>query len=617
MSNFLPEESLPDEIETCAENLHDSSGGSESLPDKELERLRQMLFARELALLEEVAKNQGEKDFNTQKVSEVLAESIILRSGKDRQLNIALEPLVDDILKASLSRRKNDFVNVLFPLIGPVIRKSIAETFLSMLGNVSQSLDVAFSWRGLRWRFESWRSGKPFNEIVLLHTVLYRVEQVFFIHSETGLPLSHVVNEEVAAQDVDMVSGMLTAIQDFVRDSFSGEETNNLDSLQMGDMSLIIEKNDVAYIACVVRGTPPANFRSLVQESLDLMMVEYAEPLADFSGDTSPFLTAIRYLQPLLLSRYSEEEKKIPFWAKAIPVVCLIVILFGASYIWYEKYTRNALLEKAVLSLNGYPGIIITNVIEHKDAPWEVLTFKDDLAPHPKEILERKGFLPDLLDLKTVPFISYDSDIILRRVKNAISPPDTVKMELTEDGTLILSGKASMTWMVQSRDAAMSIPGVKRVDVTRLSDPLIEQVLELVKDINGASIEFPLGKDFPVGENLVRLEKAVDHLVQLEKIAHKTGLVVSLTVYGHADTIGSEKRNYEISLARSKTVAALLYAKGSSIPISLYGMGSRFNKEESSQSNGTLYKGNQSSRRIELHVSLSRAVSADSLFENQ
>ncbi len=355
MSNFLSEESLPGETESPAVHRHDSSGYSEISQDKELERLRQMLFAREIALLKEVAQNQEAKQFNTEKVSEVLAESIILRAGKDRQLNIALEPVVDDILKASLSRRKNDFINVLFPLIGPVIRKSISETFLSMLGNFSQSLEVAFSWRGLRWRFESWRSGRPFNEIVLLHTVLYRVEQVFFIHSESGLPLSHVVNEEVAAQDVDMVSGMLTAIQDFVRDSFSSEEESSLDSLKMGDMSLIIEKNDTAYVACVVRGTPPTNFRKMLQESLELMMVEYAGPLSDFSGDTAPFLTAVRYLQPLLLSRYAQEEKRIPFWAKAVSVLCLVALLAGGGWFCYQKATRNAQLEKAVLSLNGHP----------------------------------------------------------------------------------------------------------------------------------------------------------------------------------------------------------------------------------------------------------------------
>ncbi|PID76632.1 MAG: flagellar motor protein MotB, partial [Deltaproteobacteria bacterium] len=273
---------------------------AEDLPDAELEQLRRMLFAREIELLEKLARRQGEK--HSERVSEVLAESFTMRAGKDNQLNLALEPVVDKIFKDSLNRRKNDFVNLLFPLIGPVIRKSIAESFLSMLGNFSQSLDVAFSWRGLKWRLEALRSGRPFNEIVLLHTVLYRVEQVFFIHSETGLALNHAVNEEITGKDADMVSGMLTAIQDFARDSFSGGSEDHLDSLKMGELLLIIEKREQAYLACVVRGTPPADLRKDLQETLDLMLVEYSVPLDEFSGDTAPFITAVRYLQPLLSS---------------------------------------------------------------------------------------------------------------------------------------------------------------------------------------------------------------------------------------------------------------------------------------------------------------------------
>ncbi|PIE03762.1 MAG: hypothetical protein CSA81_00590 [Acidobacteria bacterium] len=612
MSGFLSEESMPGGTKDPSEKSFDSSSDPAAFPhDKELDSLRQLLFARELALLEEVVRNQGEKKFNTEKVSEVLAESITLRAGKDRQINIALEPVVDDILKKSLSRRKNDFVKLLFPLIGPVIRKSISEALLSMLSNMSQSLEVAFSWRGLRWRFESWRSGKPFNEIVLLHSIIYRVEQIFFVHSETGLLLSHVVNEKVPAQDADMVSGMLTAIQDFVRDSFSGNEDNYLHSLHMGDISLIIEKNDMAYIACVVRGTPPADFRMSLQDSFDMMLVEYAEPLAGFSGDTSPFLTAVRYLQPLLLSRYTKEEKKIPFWAKSASLICLLGVLSWGGYIFHEKFTRNTAIKQAMLLLDKYPGIIVTDVTEHDDGPWEVLTFRDELAPFPEKILQKNGFSPDLLDFTTIPFISYDSSIILRRIRNVLSPPDTVTTEFKKNGTLVLTGEAPINWILHARDMARTVPGVKDVDFSALHNPLMDQAWQLIKDINGAYVLFPLGKDTPVGKELAKLEKVMDKLVQLEKIARKNDLVLSLAIYGHADAVGSEKKNYEISQARTKTVAARLYAKRSNILISTYGMGSEFSKDCSREN---LYTGDQSSRKIEFRVTLSRAVSANSLF---
>ncbi len=611
MSNFLSEESTSGGTKNPSEKNFDFSGNPPVSHDKELESLRQMLFARELALLEKVVHNQREKQPDAQRVSQVLAESITLRAGKDRQINIALEPIVDDIFKGSLSRRKKEFVNLLFPLIGPVIRKSITENLLSMLSNISQSLEVAFSWRGLQWRFESWRSGIPFNEIVLLHSVLYRVEQIFFIHSETGLLLSHVVNKEVPVQDADMVSGMLTAIQDFVQDSFSGGGDNSLRFLHMGDISLIIEKNDIAYVACVVRGTPPPGFRTSLQDSFDMMLVEYAKPLADFSGDTSPFLTAVRYLEPLLLSRYAKDEKKIPFWAKSVVVICLLAVLAWGSYAWYERFTRNTLITDAMLLLKGYPGIIVTNVVEHKNGPWEVLIFKDELAPPPEKILQESGFSPTLLDFKTVPFISYDSSTILRRIKNALSPPDTVKMELKKDGTLVLSGDASVSWILHSRDAGKMIPGVKHVDASKLYNPLIDQMWRLVTAINGTHIQFPLGKDIPVGEELVKLEEVVNKLVQLEEIAKQNNLELSLAIYGHADTIGSEKKNYEISQARAKTVAARLYARGSNILISIHGMGSKLSKGCSEKN---LHAGEQYDRRIELCVTLSKAVSVDNLF---
>lgn len=578
------------------------------LQDKDLERLRQLLFSRELELLKELEHNQREKEYHIEKVSEVLSESIALRSGKDNSLNVVLETIVDDIFKVSLKRRRNDFVNMLFPLIGPVIRKSISETFFSMLGNISQSLDVAFSWKGLKWRFESWRSGKSFNEIVLSRTVLYRVEQVFFIHSKTGLSLAHVQNDEVATQDADMVSGMLTAIQDFVKDGFS--EDSNLNSLNLGELTLVIEKNDVAFLVCVVRGIIPNEFRTTLAETLELMMVEYADLFDDFSGNTEPFLSSVRYLENLLISRRVEEATKLPFWTKAVPVGVLIFLLLWGIWAGYSKIARNALLEKAIATLHDQPGIILTNVIKHSNAPWDVLAFKDRLARSPEEFLKEKGFLPNLLNFKTVPFVSHDRSIILQRVKEALMPPKSVQIQLQEDGMLILSGNATLPWIVRSRNMAVSIPGVKSVDVSGLHDPLLKDVLALVEKINSSSIEFPLGKDTPVGENLVQLENVVADLVKLDQIAQKSNLSVALIVYGHTDASGSERRNYELSQARSKTVAAFLYAKGSKIPVTLYGMGAKFQKNDEKS-----HKAAQISRRIELKVSLSQAILGDNLFE--
>ena len=105
--------------------------------------------------------------------------------------------------------------------------------------------------------------------------------------------------------------------------------------------------------------------------------------------------------------------------------------------------------------------------------------------------------------------------------------------------------------------------------------------------------------------DLPRLRRVVDTLAELEKLAGDMGISVQLTVYGHADTLGNDKRNFEISQARARTLAAMLYAKGSSMPISLYGMGAEY-----ADKSATSPKGDQASRKVELRVHLSRSASA-------
>ena len=57
----------------------------------------------------------------------------------------------------------------------------------------NHALEHSMSWRGLKWRMEAWRTGRSFAEVVLCHTLVFRVEQVFLIHQPTGLLIQHIV----------------------------------------------------------------------------------------------------------------------------------------------------------------------------------------------------------------------------------------------------------------------------------------------------------------------------------------------------------------------------------------------------------------------------------------
>ncbi|MDR1777328.1 MAG: OmpA family protein [Desulfovibrio sp.] len=601
--------------------------------DEELVRLRNLLFRHEIALVERLRELQDNQRYNARKVSESLPEAIQLRTGKDQLMEHSLAPVVDDIVRTLLRKRRGDFVEALFPLMGPSIRKSMAESFRSMLGSFSKSMEMAFSWKGLRWRLEAIRSGKPFSEIVMLNTLVYRVEQIFFIHSQTGIPLVHLAFDEEQGKDADMVSSMFTAIQDFVRDCFAGGDSEGeLESLQLGDHTIVVEKGAQAYLACVVRGTPPASFREQLRTTLDSLLLEYAEPLSGFSGDTEPFAGAVHYLDDCLTSHFADDDKKIPWWGKAMPVF-LVAALVGAVGLYQyrqvledrerqaverERQAYESKLEEALNALRAAPGLLVINVAAGQGTPREATVLKDALAEAPEDALRRQGYDPDMFAFKVVPFISYDPSIVVRRVQRTISLPDTVSMSF-DKGTLSFSGVASLGWIVGARDQARALPGVERVDVSGLRDPAMDRISELIAQVEATVVEFALGKDTPVPEDAPKLQKAVDSLVELENIVKKMGFTVSLVIYGHADATGTDKRNYEISQARTRTVAAMLYGRGSSMSVAMYGMGASYPKdgqkegqaEQAPKHAGADARGDQSSRRVELRVHVLRSAAAD------
>src|SRR4029450_9844231 len=85
----------------------------------------------------------------------------------------ALAKPVTQALGAAGRENRQVIVDVLFPVIGPAIRKAIAEALRNLVADVNGAIESSFSVRGMRWRVEAWRSGVPYAQIVLKHTLTY------------------------------------------------------------------------------------------------------------------------------------------------------------------------------------------------------------------------------------------------------------------------------------------------------------------------------------------------------------------------------------------------------------------------------------------------------------
>lgn len=519
----------------------------------ELEELRQLIVAPEQEDIAEIRERMDNRERRAEDVSSVVAEAIQMRRehGDDRALAEALAPTIQETLRESVRRDPHVLADALFPVMGPAIRRSITETLRSMLESFNEALEHSLSARGIQWRVEAFRTGKPFAEIVLMHSLLYRAEQIFLIHRETGLVLSHVVAPAVAIQDPSMVAGMLSAIQQFVKDSFDSKRGDTLGSLDVGDLHVWIEEGPDTVIAAVIRGHAPASYRLALTEALENIQQRFATALDNFQGDAGPFRAAGEQLTHLLEAQYKEKKDRKKAPRAAIAVGALVLVLM-VGWIVYAAYARSE-WDKFADSLRGQPGIVVTYAGQ-SGGRFRVQGFRDPFAADPSQLLAQAGLNPSKADLELKPFYSMDDGMVAKRAASLLAPPASVQLSVS-GGSLHAVGSAPLRWIAHFEDRARWVPGVTAVDTSQLQDADTATLESMVLTFPVGSAEIEPGQ-----EN--SLFQAASKIRLILSQASNGSEIPGIEIVGHTDSTGVEGTNLLLSNQRADHVRGILLRAG-------------------------------------------------------
>src|SRR5947208_607813 len=111
----------------------------------------------------------------------------------------------------------------------------------------------------------------------------YLVEDVFLIHSDGRLIAHHSrkFREEI---DEDIFSGMLTVVQDFVKDSFKSRSRVGMKRLDFGDSKILIERSPHTFLATVVFGQEPKLLPLYMLQVLKEVEDRYGTVLEKWTG---------------------------------------------------------------------------------------------------------------------------------------------------------------------------------------------------------------------------------------------------------------------------------------------------------------------------------------------
>ncbi len=535
-------------------------GSSDLPPEESLRELRELLFGKERKSLHLLEENFFNPRLHAREVGRVLPLAISIRASEDDELVKALQLTVEEIIRISVRTKPEILVQALFPIIGTTIRKSIAGAIRDMMQTVSRTLDASFSPRSLKWRWEAFRTGKSFAEVVLLHT-MYKVEQIFLIHRSTGLLLDHVVADAAAAQDPDLVSAMFTAIRDFVKDSFasSTSEADNLETLQIGELSIRVEQGPDAILAAVIQGSSPPEYRARLQETLEKIHGDRTEELRNFQGDSSAFAPNRPDLESCLETRFEDGSTGRTGFSPilwALPAILFFLLAGWLFLSWRESHRWAQFLDR----LDNEPGIVVAQA-DKKDGKFRLTGLRDPLAADPATLFKEAGFDGADLDARWEPYIALAPTLVEKRAATLLHPPSTVSLRIEGD-TLKVDGAAPPEWIERSMRTALTVPGVAAIDVTSLKNTDETTISELKSQIEATKLLFEIqSADVQAGEES-KLDQLADRLKTMMTLAAKTGRTVRLVVSGNVDNTGPPDLNEELKRKRATAVAKLLSARG-------------------------------------------------------
>ncbi|MEL6139584.1 MAG: OmpA family protein [Cyanobacteria bacterium J06628_6] len=475
-------------------------------------------------------------------IAAVLPEAIAQAQPQQDQLSLAAVPTVEAAIQASVNQDVNVLSEALFPVIGPATRKSITAAIGNLVQSLNQTLEYSLSPQSFKWRLEARRTGKSFAEVVLLRTLVYQVEQVLLIHKDTGLVLQHVVKPDATVQDPDVVSAMLTALQDFVRDSFQVEGSGGLDTLELSGLQILLEEGPQAVLACVIRGVAPQDLRQTLRDSLEKIHLLFGQQLQAFDGDPEPLAGSRPYLEDCFQAQFKQQDSPPqqsiprPRWQQTLAWLALGGVLIGLTTWGWLNWRADQRWAQLVATLEQQPGIVIVSA-QRQGGQYVLSGLRDPLAADPEQALADSAIRPDAVTMRWEPYLSMAPAFVDDRLYALLSPPPTVTLQLDANRVLHLSGQAPSDWIQRARQLSrqMVILGWDDAQLTAIEQQTLQT---LIGRIESRQFDFEPAQQRLQSFDQTGLSNQANDIRQLADLARMFDQTVNITLVGAGDSAG-------------------------------------------------------------------------------
>ncbi|TLZ72357.1 MAG: hypothetical protein E6K14_06880 [Methanobacteriota archaeon] len=207
---------------------------------------------------------------------------VIVTGARDLAGNSMLQAKSFGFTTASASLTLSDFWWVLL-VVGAVVGGTL---FLVMRRRAASSSKPAPA-----------TSAKKGSEAIL--------EDVFLLYHRDGLLIKHETRRLRPDIDTDILSGMLTAVQAFVKDALRGDDSGDLNEMTVGHMHILIGRGKWLVLAARIEGDGSESWTDQIQRCIQDMEDHHWDQLEDWDGDMALAGVLAPYVKKLIRGEYA------------------------------------------------------------------------------------------------------------------------------------------------------------------------------------------------------------------------------------------------------------------------------------------------------------------------
>ncbi|MBN1153550.1 OmpA family protein [candidate division KSB1 bacterium] len=581
--------------------------------DNALEKLRSILleedtkklemFAAELQRLKE---QLNDEESLIEILDPVLADLLDRKIHDSREdMAAALAPVMGDAIRNQISEAKEDMVDALYPVIGQTIRKSVAESMKNLVDTINKRIDQAISGPILALRLKSRLTGVKGGELVLKDVFPFQVNEVFLIHKDSGLLIAHASSSDgVSTMDKELVSGMLTAIRDFVNEAFHSESVQDLEEIQYGDSKILLEFGRCAYFAFVTTGVEPIDFQEDISKFARKMHNRYHKKIRSFDGDITNFSDITRSLQLFINQKNQEHalslEKGSGSYIKYILAVLGGILLIVWLWSWLPDRIKNAQLEdKIEQNLQAISGNNIYELNCNVDDGWlavsaEVATVqtRSRLDSVLSKLSDIRGYTLNTRLRNNESLSGMIQESITQKLKGIDFSGNSKPRFIIEGDVVTIEGEVSDIDMRRKIAALVSEVGGVRVVINNLhaNGGSVTGEDDIRKFLDENVIFFRLNNDEFSGQDTLKLKAILSFLQQHESC--------KLLVKGYSDSLASSAYNFDLSKRRANRVCNYLISNG----LSSDRFDVRYYGDQDPLASNSTEEGRSMNRRVEFEI---------------